>query len=133
MIFIDSNVILRFILNDDPKLSPKAAKIFRKIEKENINVFLSEVIVAEIVYVLLKVYKLKRKDIKEKLLKIFTLDNISIEDKAIFPSIFEIFVSKNIDFEDAYQVALMQKKKVKQIYSFDEDFDKIPQIIRIEK
>ena len=132
MIFIDSNVILRFILNDDPKLSPKAAKIFRKIEKEKTTVFLSEVIVAEIVYVLLKVYKLKRKDIKEKLLKIFTLGNISIEDKVILPFAFEIFVSKNVDFEDAYQVALMQKKKVKQIYSFDSDFDKFPKIIRLE-
>lgn len=133
MIFIDSNVILRFILDDDSKLSPRAAKIFKKIEQENLIVFLSDVIVAEIVYVLLKVYKLDKVEIKEKLLKIIALENISIENKAILPEVFDAFVSKNVDFEDAYQVALMMKKKVKQIYSFDSDFDKFPQIKRLER
>ncbi len=133
MIFIDSNVILRFILNDDPKLSPKAAKIFQKIEKENITVFLSQIILAEIVYVLLKVYKLKRLDIKEKLLSIIAPDTISIKDKAILPFAFDIFVSKNVDFEDAFLVALMEKRRIKEIYSFDGDFDKFPQIERLEK
>lgn len=133
MIFIDSNVILRFVLNDEPKLSPKAAKIFQKIEKENITVFLSQIILAEIVYVLLKVYKLKRLDIKEKLLGIIAPDTISIEDKTILPFAFDVFVSKNVDFEDAFLVALMEKRKIKEIYSFDEDFDKFPQIERLEK
>lgn len=43
-----------------------------------------------------------------------------------------ILVDTNISFPDAYHVALMQKKKIEQIYSFDEDFDKFPQIKRLE-
>ncbi len=44
-----------------------------------------------------------------------------------------ILVDTNISFPDAYNAALMQKKKVRQIYSFDEDFDKFPHIKRLEK
>ncbi len=86
---------------------------------------------AEIVYVLLKVYKLERTEIKDKILPIVTLKNIKMERKDIVPLTFEIFTVKNVDFEDAYLVALMKKKQIKEIYSFDEDFDKFPQVRRL--
>lgn len=131
MIFLDSNIVLRFVLDDDPKLSPKASTIFNKISNGEVNVFIPWVVLAEIVYVLLKVYKLKKDEIVEKLLPVIALENITMSNKDIYKRVFEIFTDKNIDFEDAYQVALMVKKNKKEIYSFDEDFDRFPQIKRL--
>ena len=77
--------------------------------------------------------KLPKKEIAEKLLLIFHLDNVTIEQKYLLNTIFEDYTDKNISLTDAYNAALMQKKKIKQIYSFDEDFDKFPQVNRLEK
>ena len=132
MILIDSNVIIRFVLNDNPKLSPKAFQIIKQIEEGETQVYLAPVILAEIVYVLLKVYRLKRADIKDKILPIVNMRNIKAERKDILPTAFEIFTTKNVDFEDAYLVALMESKQINSIYSFDEDFDKFPKIKRLE-
>ncbi len=133
MIPIDSNVIIRFVLDDNPKLSPKAFQILKQIENGQIQVYLAPIILAEIVYVLLKVYLLEKAEIKDKILPIISLKNIKIERKEILPMVFEIFVTKNVDFEDAYLVALMRKKRANKIYSFDRDFDKIPAIERLEE
>jgi len=51
----------------------------------------------------------------------------------LLPRILAFYVEKNISFIDAYLVVLMAKKKIKKIYSFDKDFDKIPGILRLEK
>lgn len=133
MIFIDSNIILRFILSDDIKLSPLASKILQKIENGRTKAYLSAITIAEIIYVLLKVYKFDREEISQKLLPLLQLNNLNVENKSIYDSIFRIFTQQRVDFEDAYLVALMNKKKISRIYSFDRDFDKFPQIKRLEQ
>jgi|SRR3989344_3101132 len=131
MIFLDTNVILRFVLDDNPELSPKAAAIFDTIQNSKTKIYLPPVIVAEIVYVLLKVYKTSRIEISQKLLPILKIPAIKTDHKDIYSKVLKIFVNKNIDFEDAVMVVLMEKKGTTQLYSFDGDFDKFPQIKRL--
>lgn len=133
MIFLDTNIILRFILKDHPTYSPKAEVIIKKIDQGEVKVYISWPTILEVIFVLQNSIKLPKKEIAEKLLPIFHLGNVNLEQKALLDSIFEYYVDKNISLTDAYNVALMQKKKVKKIYSFDSDFDKFPQIERLEK
>jgi predicted nucleic acid-binding protein len=46
----------------------------------------------------------------------------------------DIYGNNNIDFEDALSIATMEEKKISQIYSYDEDFDKVKdcEITRVE-
>jgi len=133
MIFLDTNIILRFILKDHPIYSPKAEAIIKKIDQGKIRVHVSWPTILEVVFVLQNSIKLPKKGIAEKLLPIFHLENVNLEQKGLLDTIFEYYVDKNISLTDAYNATLMQKKKVKQIFSFDSDFDKIPQIKRLEK
>lgn len=133
MIFLDANIILRFILADDPILSPKAKEIFSKIRQEDLKVYVSGVTIAESVYVLLKVYKFKRPEISQTLLPLLLIKQIQTEHKQILKKVFNLFTQKSIDFEDAYILSLMQIKKTKEIFSFDEDFDKFPEIKRMKE
>ncbi len=132
MIFLDTNIILRFILNDHPIYSPKAEAIIEKVDKGKVKVYISWPTILEVVFVLQNSVKLPKKEIADKLLSIFHLENVLLEQTALLDSVFEYYVNKNISLTDAYNAALMQKKKVRQIYSFDEDFDKFPQIERLE-
>src|SRR3989344_7153695 len=133
MIFLDTNIILRFILKDHPTYSPKAEEIMKKIDQSSDRVYISWPTILEVVFVLQNSIKLPKKEIAEKLLAIFHLENVNLEQKALLDSIFEYYVDKNISLTDTYNATLMRKKKVRQIYSFDSDFDKFPQIKRLEK
>ncbi len=133
MIFLDTNIILRFILKDHPIYSPKAEEIIGKIDSGKVKVYISWPTILEVVFVLQNSVKLPKKEIAEKLLSIFHLENVLLEQKTLLDSVFEYYVDKNISLTDAYNATLMQKKKIKQIYSFDEDFDKFPQINRLQK
>lgn len=133
MIFLDTNIVLRFILKDHPVYSPKAEAIIKKIDQGEIRVYISWPTILEVVFVLQNSIKLPKKEIAEKLLPIFHLENVSLEHGKLLDNIFGYYVDKNISLTDAYNAALMEKKKVKKIYSFDSDFDKFPQIKRLEK
>ncbi len=133
MIFLDTNIILRFILRDHPIYSPKSEIIIKKIEKGEVKVYISWPAILEVVFVLQNSLKLPKKEITEKLLPIFHLENVHLEQRGLLDIIFKYYTDKNISLTDAYNAALMQKKKIKQIYSFDEDFDKFPQIEKLEK
>lgn len=133
MIFLDTNIILRFILKDHPIYSPKAEEIIEKIDKGEVRVYISWPTILEVVFVLQNSIKLPKKDTAEKLLPIFHLENVNLEQSDLLNTIFGYYIDKNISLTDAYNAALMLKKKVKNIYSFDSDFDKFPQIERLEK
>lgn len=133
MRFLDTNIILRFILKDHPTYSPKAEVIFKKIDKGEIRVFISWPTIFEVVFVLQNSIKIPKKEIAEKLLPIFHLENVNIDQSSLIDTAFGHYVDKNISLTDAYNAVLMQQKKVKKIYSFDSDFDKFPQIERLER
>lgn len=60
MISLDTNVVLRFLLGDVPDQTQRATEL---IEKNT--VYVTDVVVVEIIYVLEKVYELSRSDIHE--------------------------------------------------------------------
>lgn len=132
MIFLDTNIILRFILRDHPSYSQKAADILGEIDREAIRVQLSWLVIFEAVFVLQNSHKLPKAEIAQKLLPLFLPKNIILENKDLLKLTFDYYVDKNISFADAYHAALMTKKKIKEIYTFDRDFDKFPKIKRLE-
>jgi predicted nucleic-acid-binding protein len=58
MSLIDTNIILRYLLNDHPQLSIKAADI---IESQEVNAPIE--VICEVVYVLLKVCQIPKQEI----------------------------------------------------------------------
>lgn len=132
MSLLDTNIILRFILNDDPLLSTKAKTIFGKIEREKIKVFLSLLTVSEVIFTLERSYKLPKTAIIDKISSIASIPNIFVEKQNLLKEIFSYYQNQNLSFVDSYHIVLMRRKKINKIYSFDRDFDKFPHIKRLE-
>lgn len=131
MIFLDTNVILRFVLDDHPVLSPKAKSIFTAIDQGKTQTFISLVAISEAIFTLERSYKYSKSDIYEKILPILKLESVTVDKLDILEEALRFYKEKNVDFSDAYQAAQMSKKKVKKIYSFDKDFDKLSHIKRL--
>lgn len=119
MKIVDANVVLRYLLNDSDDLSEKAAEIL-----ENIIVFLPNEVIAEIVYVLEKVYKVKRKSISSALLELFEYENLEVSDIGIISESLRIYAERNLDFVDTLLYAYHKLGK-HEVYTFDKKLNSL--------
>jgi len=95
MSLVDTNIILRYLLNDIPEQSEIA-----RLELKSGNVKILTQVVAEVIYVLSKIYKINRKEISENLLKIFSLDGVIIENEEIVVFAITEYGNSKLDFVD---------------------------------
>jgi len=72
MISLDTNIVLRFLLDDVPEQSQKATKLIAS----NAVVYVTDVVVIEIVYVLEKVFEVSRNDIHDLVLGFLDFSNV---------------------------------------------------------
>ena len=134
MKFLDANVILRYLTRDDPKKAENCYELFQKVKRGEIELTTCEAVIAEVVYVLSShnLYNLPRDEVCSMLLPIINLYGLKIPQKRLYIRALDIYASKNIDFEDALSFAHMEKRQIKEIYSYDSDFDKLEELRRLE-
>jgi predicted nucleic acid-binding protein len=130
--FLDTNILLRFFTGDDSQKAQQALNLFMRIERGEEKVITSSSVIFETVYTLQSFYKLPRVEIKDKLLPIISMRGIHLPDKSVYYRAFDLYVTKNISFADAYNAAYMISEEIFNIYSWDRDFDKIEGIVRLE-
>ena len=129
--FLDTNVILRYLLADHIDQSPKAKRFLEKIERGEEKVVITPLVIAEVVYVL-ESTGASRQKISKALLKIISLRGLQIANKRILDEVFSVYQKKNIDFVDAYNAVYAKEKGIREIVSFDKDFDKVAGLERKE-
>jgi len=95
MIIVDANIILRYLLNDTETLSDKAADIL-----ENNEVFVPNEVIAEVVYVLEKVYKVENKEISDSLIELFDYENLQVGDIELINEALRLYAERKLDFVD---------------------------------
>ena len=132
--FLDANILIRHIAGDHPTHSPAARSLIIDIEQDRIHVWTTDMMIAEVVYVLgsKKWYRLSREQIRSSVLPLINLPGIELQNKHIYERAFEHFVAHPIDFPDAFHAALVESRDETELYSFDQDFDRIAGIQRRE-
>ena len=95
MSIVDANIILRYLLDDHEELSPKAAEIL-----EQQTVILPIEVACEVVYVLQKVYKIKREDIRQALDLLLNEKLVNMDKSTVFLKALECYSASTLDFVD---------------------------------
>ena len=131
---LDTNIFLRFLTKDDPIKAEKILAFFQKAERGDIKLSASDLIVAEVVWVLTskKLFNFSRKQIYDSFLPLLLKDYLEISSKAMLLKIFDLFIEKSIDFIDCYNAVLVGESNERFILSYDGDFDKVPFVVRVE-
>ena len=132
MRFVDTNIFIRYLTNDIPAKADKCEEIFKKAVNKEITLYTTDMVMAEIVWVLESYYELQKWDIREKLEKILNTPNLICPNKEIILIALNLYTEKNIDFIDAYNATLLKKERIKDVYSYDKHFDRISGLNRIE-
>lgn len=130
--FLDTNILLRHLLQDDTEQSPRASAYLARIENGELRVRSADTVVFESVYVLQRVYQVPREEIRDKFLPLIELPGIELPGKRHLRRVFDLYVDTNISFADAYHAVLMKRLGISEIVTYDRGFDRIPGISRVE-
>ncbi len=123
MVLIDANYIIRLLSKEPNEHFKKSKELFEKIAKREIKGVLSEGVLMECFFVLVKFYKYPKSEVCKFLSDILNLSNIIYPNKQEALKTLEILKNKNIDFIDAL---LCAKAKINnfQVATFDKDIIK---------
>ncbi len=133
MLFLDTNVFIRHLTSDHPDHSRRALALFERILAEEVEATTSEVVIAEIVHVLSSpIYDIARSDIAETVSSLLELPNLKLPHRHVYLEALNCYGSSRLDFADCLNVSQMKRQGITEIVSFDRDFDRFPDIIRIE-
>jgi len=119
---LDTNVIIRFLVGDHEEHLMIATEIFTKIESGEYEVEILESVVMEVLFVLVKFYKIPQIEVINDLKKIVALRGVA-GDKVLLIETLNIIGEKNIDFVDALICAKSRLHGYGKL-SFDNDVNK---------
>lgn len=128
---LDTNVLIRFILGDHATLSPAARKLFGEACDGKCALILTEVAVAEAVWVLHSFYNIKRNPISEWLSKVILSAGVRCMKRDEMLDALHRFASTKCDFLDCY-LASLATASGDHVATFDKDFDQFDDVRRWE-
>jgi predicted nucleic-acid-binding protein len=117
--WLDTNVILRFLIRDHEEMFSKASSLFSRAERGEIRLLVHSVTVAELVWTLESFYGYSKSQINKVLQSFIQADGIHVPEKDIISVALTLYLDKNVDYLDAYLFANASEKGPSTIYSFD--------------
>ncbi len=126
--FVDTNIIVRHLTGEPPEIA-KRATAYLAAEPE---LFLTDLIVAETIYVLESFYKTPRELIANAMRSLIALRSVITVDPALLLRSLEVYEFDRIDFAEAYLVACAESSGVNRVASFDRSIDRVGTIERVE-
>lgn len=123
-LWMDANVILRFLTGDPPEMAAKALSLMRRAEGGEIRLRLSPIVLAEVVWVLRSFYRFPGDRIASVLVSLINTEGIIADDADLLSAALTEMTVKNVDFIDAY-LAEIARAAGEAVCSFDEDFERL--------
>jgi len=118
MVIFDTNVILRYILQDDQAMAEQVeAQLISNI------CFIPVEVIAEIVYVLSKVYNVEKKVIAQVVTDITNTDNITVAQTNVVRHALCVYAATALDFVDCLLVGYAKEEQYT-VFTFDKKLQK---------
>jgi predicted nucleic acid-binding protein len=119
-ILVDTNTILRYLLKDVPDLYEKAETLFKKVRTGEQKIEITEGVLAEVVYVLLKYYRVPKQEALETLGAFLLYKGVAGRSRSEYLQALRLFGETNLDFVDCLLAAGAKARKV-DLFTFDKE------------
>jgi predicted nucleic-acid-binding protein len=100
MIGVDTNVLARFVVEDDSRQTERANAMFRRALAKGERIFISDVVLCELVWVLSSAYRVPRDEIAEVLANLTRAKEVEIGDADLVHRALAAFRTGKGDFAD---------------------------------
>jgi predicted nucleic-acid-binding protein len=122
MIGLDTNVIIRYLTQDDPLQSELANKVITKSTELGDLLWLGQITLCEIVWVLERAYKIEKKEIVEVLNSLLQTQELVFENHDIvWEALQDYKASQSVGFADCIIGRQNKSNSCKFTYTFDKD------------
>lgn len=114
---LDANVVLRHFTGQPPDMAARATTAL--VEAPPRSLVLTDLTVAEIVYVLQGPYARPRDEVARLVEATLSLGSVVVDDEALLRRTLEHYGQRSMDWPDAYLVALVEVRHLDGLVSFD--------------
>ena len=122
MIGVDTNIILRIVLEDD---GAQVKKIKSYIQKSKESLYISIPVLCEFVWTLKSSYKYSKSDIVEVIIYLLQSEEFVVEDKRIVAEAANVYLNSVAGFSDALIGLRNKAADCKKTITLDEDAAKL--------
>jgi predicted nucleic acid-binding protein len=121
-------VLVRHLTGDPAAQARRARHLLESGE----TLILTDVICAELVYVLESVYSRPRQEVAVLIRSLLGFPSIAAADSAVLLRAVEHYDVHRLDFAEAYLAALAEASGIRRVASFDRQLDRVATVDRIE-
>lgn len=126
--FLDTNVIVRRLTGEPPDQARRATEFLAQADE----LIFTDVIAAELVYVLESFYEVGRARVADLVRAVIAFPPVVVLDAPLLLRALEVYEVDRLDFADAYLVACAEASGIEAIASFDRSIDRVGTVRRIE-
>jgi len=117
--FVDTNLFIRYLTNDDPVKADRVEKLLDQAAGGSVKLVTTELVIAEIVWVLESFYEMTNVAIAPLVRGILATPGLDVINGALVGRALELYEGQGIEFIDGYIAAVMEKHGIDELYSFD--------------
>lgn len=120
---IDTNVLIRYVTNDEPTKADRAKQFLERIERGEEECILCEAVIAEVIWVLThpRIYNLSREEVVEYLVSVVQLNGVRIQPKTMYLRALEMYKTSDLDFTDCLLASMVECGRAASLASFDSE------------
>jgi len=118
-LWVDANVILRFLTGEPQDMYERSVRLMARAERGEVNLVISQIIIAEVIWVLKSFYDHSMAEIAEVIVPFVSSPGIEVEDRDTVIQAVELAREKNVDFIDAL-LALQAANQDEKVCTFDQ-------------
>lgn len=119
MIGLDTNILVRFFIGDNVAQANKVYKIFKKAERENAELYVSTLVIVELIWVLEAVYKFERTEVLQTLTDLTSMPIFKFENISAIQSCISDAKTTTFDLSDLLIVYCAKVAGVQPMLTFD--------------
>lgn len=117
--FVDTNLFIRYLTNDDPVKADRVEQLLDQAANGTVALVTTEMVIAEIVWVLESFYGLSPSNIAPLIRGILATPGLEVINGPQLRRALELYEGEGIDFIDGYIAAVMEKHNIDELYSYD--------------
>ena len=131
MIALDTNVLVRFLVEDDAVQLARARRLLQKTVESNSFCYVSDVVMCELVWVLERSYKLRRAEIGRGLGRLLRAGNLTFSSSEKLARALEAYDAGRGDFADYVIREHARASGCEAVATFDGDLLKEPGFVAV--
>jgi predicted nucleic acid-binding protein len=124
--FVDTNIFIEVFARSGEK-----SENSKKLLREGKNLITSSLVISEIEWVLRSAYMLDRQAIS-KYIRLILFSDVEVENKKLLIDVLDYYRNHSVDWTDCLNMFWIKRKKLDEVYSYDDDLSKYDWIKRLE-